>query len=116
MTQPIQLEFDLLSTTSVQFGVGYDADDSHAFSLVAIDPSVESELRRMIDNTLNAQRDLTATPTEYDPANEYHKDDYFLVRLDNPLAAMFKDVHDADNLVVESATLDSPEKHILLFR
>ncbi len=115
MTQPIQLQFSLSSTDAVEFGVGYDSTDGQAFSLVAIDPSVQIELRSMIDNTLNSKRDLIDNPPKYDPANRYRDDDYYLVDLSDPIAKVFKDIHGTKNIITESSTLESPDRIYFYF-
>ena len=115
MTQPIQLEFDLTTPETVEFGLGYDTDEGPGFSLVAVDESVQRELRGIIDTTLNNRADLVADPPEYDPANRYGENDYFFLGLEREEAGVFKQIIDENNLITMSSVLEEYETMYFYF-
>ena len=116
MTQPVQIEFDFDTPRTVEFGFGYDTEEgSAAFALVPVGETVQTELRTIIDTTVNNRVDLVADPSEYEPANRYAETDYFYLDIEREEAQLFKRIIKQENLTPTTSFLDELRKMYFYF-
>lgn len=103
-------DFDINSVRTTEFGVGRDDGDSQSFSLVAVDGDVQSALNEMVASTWDAMQERSTTPPEYDPSEKYGASEYVHVPLNDDLARWVREMHQADNLIIDTAALSDPAK------
>ena len=101
----MDLDFDIGSTRSIEFGVGYLNAGDYSFFAVPANSQVQSALRAMIQATLDLMSDEAGSPPTYEPSEKYGSIDYCKLALSDDLADAIRGLHTARNLVL----LDAPE-------
>lgn len=104
----MDLEFDLASVQTTEFGVGRDSDGDRTFSLIPVDANVQTALREMVDETWRAMLDSTSTPGKYDPSEKHGGVEYVYLPLDDDLVDSVRDLHQADNLDMHKSGVPDP--------
>ena len=104
----MKMEFDLNKVTLVEFGVGRDGDSGQYFVAVPVDNKVQRALREMTQATWQAMQQDENGPTRYEPSDKHSSVEYLYLPLADDMAAGVRDLHQAVNLPLDSATLTSP--------
>lgn len=111
----MKLNFDFKSVQTTEFGVGRDDGDARAFSFVAVDGNVQSALRQMAEETWRAMSDSTAAPSMYEPSEKHASTEYVYLPIADGLSAPLRELHQANNLPVDSTVLSDPAKVFCYF-
>ena len=69
------MDFDLNAIKMVQFGLGRDDGDEHAFHCVIVDNGVQGALGEMVSATWQAMQNLTNAPVRYEPSEKHSGSD-----------------------------------------
>ena len=102
-------EFDFDQIHIVEFGLGRDDGDGRTFCLIAVDVDVQDALQEMAEATWAAMQELTDTPPRYEPSEKHAGVEYLHLPLADDLAASMRELHEANNLPIDSAALNNPE-------
>lgn len=103
------MHFDLNSIRTVEFGVGRDDGDEHAFHCVMVDDGVQTALSEMVSATWDAMQNLTNEPVRYEPSEKHSGCEHVYLPLEDDLAVRMRNLHKAENLGVDQNTLDDFE-------
>jgi hypothetical protein len=105
----MMLEFDFNQIRTVEFGLGRDDGDGRTFCLIVVDVDVQDALQEMAEATWAAMQELTDTPPRYEPSEKHAGVEYLHLPLADDLAASMRELHEANNLPIDSAALNNPE-------
>lgn len=106
----MELEFDIPSIKETEFGVGRDLgvgrdrrnvrdyETSEVFNVVPIDDGVKDYLHEMITATIDSFEKFTDEPSEYSASERYESQEYLWLPLDNDVAMLYRNLHEAINL------------------
>jgi len=111
----MNLEFDFDNVEITEFGIGLDDVDDQDFCCMAVDDEVQSALREMAQTTWKSMCESTSEPPLYDPSEKYESFEYVHLPLDNELANRMRELHNADDLPMNSAALSDPTKIFCYF-
>ncbi len=100
------LDFDLSDLRTVEFGVGRDMNAERAFHCIPVDLSVQDALREMAEATWQALS--TMEPARYEPGEKYASQEYLVLPLMDNLAASMRELHEANNLPLDTNALNDP--------
>lgn len=100
------MDFDLNSIHTVEFGVGRDDGDEHAFHCVMVDNGVQAALDEMASATWDAMQKLTSEPVRYEPSEKHSGCEHVYLPLDDDLAVRMRNLHEAVNLDIDQDALD----------
>jgi hypothetical protein len=103
------LEFDFNQVQLVEFGLGRDDGNGRTFCLIPVDGDVQDALQEMAEATWAAMQGLTDTPPKYEPAEKHAGIEYLYLPLADDLAVLMRELHQANNLPIDAAALDTPE-------
>jgi hypothetical protein len=103
----LEFNFDQVSTT--EFGVGREDGDGQAFCLVAVDNDVQIALRDIAKTTWNGMRELTNDPPKYEPSERYASSEYVHLPLNDGLAKRIRELHQANNLQMDTQSLEDSD-------
>ena len=103
------MNFDLNAIRTVEFGVGRDDGDEHAFHCVMVDDSVQNALGEMASATWTAMQDLTNVPIQYEPSEKYSGCEHVYLPLDDNLALRMRNLHEAVNMDINQNALADTE-------
>lgn len=96
----LDFDFDRIATT--EFGAG--RRKPVRFFFVPVDASVQSELRAMVQRTMDRMApQLRNVVAYYQPSEKYGPREYCYLELQDSLAEAFRDVAQAENLATDSA-------------
>ncbi len=79
------------------------------------DDSVRAILGEMAEDTWGRMTEISEDPVEYDPANRYGSSDYAAVVLDDPLAEVFREIHETQSFDPGGNILDNPSRIFCYF-
>lgn len=100
------LDFDLSDIGTVEFGVGRDMNAERAFNCIPVDVSVQDVLQEMAEATW--QKLSTMKPRCYEPGEKYASQEYLVLNLMDNLAAFMRELHEANNLPLDTNALGDP--------
>lgn len=103
------MKFDFEAIRTVQFGVGRDDGDEHAFHRIVVDESVQSALGEMAKTTWETMRGLTEDPLRYEPSEKHAGLEYVYLPLDDCLAERMWNLHQAENIEIDQNALDDTD-------
>ena len=109
------LRFDLGNVRTTEFGLGRDDDNGRTFSHVVVDANVQAALREMAQATWQAIENYDDGPSPYQPSEKHGSIEYLTLPVNDDNAASLRDLHQANNLPVNAAALDEPEKVFCYF-
>ena len=96
------------STTVVEFGVGCDDGNGPIFYAVPVDTNVQAALHDMVQSTWTAMQKDESGPAQYQPSEKHSGTEYLFVYPGDELDTGVRDLHEADNLPVDTNALDEP--------
>ncbi|MEW8402410.1 MAG: Kiwa anti-phage protein KwaB-like domain-containing protein [Candidatus Thiodiazotropha sp.] len=103
------MHFDLSSIRTVEFGVGRDDGDEHAFHCVMVDDGVQTALSEMMSATWDAMQKLTNEPVRYEPSEKHSGCEHVYLPLEDRLADRMRNLHEAANLDIDQNALDDSD-------
>lgn len=103
------MDFNLHAIRTVEFGVGRDDGDEHAFHCVMVDDGVQVALGEMAAATWQAMQDLTNEPVRYEPSEKHSGCEHVFLPLEDDLAVRMRNLHEAENLEIDQDALDDFE-------
>ena len=102
----MKLEFDIGEIpTTIEFGVGRDEGMKQTYYLVAADADVQIALRDVAKTTWDAMQEIDNNPTIYEPSEKYASSEHVYLPLSDELAKPIRDLHEANNLAMETTAL-----------
>lgn len=109
------MDFELNAIRTVQFGVGRDDGDEHAFHCVMVDEAVQTALGEMAAETWATMRQLSNDPVRYEPSEKHSGCEHVYLPLDDELAVRMRNLHEAVNLDIDQNALDDTEAMFCYF-
>lgn len=103
------MDFDINAIRTVEFGVGRDDGDEHAFHCIMVDDGVQAALGEMALATWKSMQNLTNDPFRYEPSEKYSGCEHVYLPLDDDLAVRMRNLHEAVNLDIDQDALDNTE-------
>lgn len=103
------LDFDFSQVRTAEFGLGRDDGDERTFCQIAVDGDVQDALQEMAEATWAAMQELTDVPPRYEPSEKHAGIEYLHLPLADDLAASMRQLHEANNLPIDTAALDNTE-------
>jgi len=97
----MNLDFDLDRIVATEFGAGRQKPTR--FFFVPVDGRVQLELRAMVRRTMDRMIPQIRTAGYFQPSEKYGAREYCYLELQDPLAEVFRDVAQAENLTTDSA-------------
>jgi len=101
-------DFDFNTVASVEFGVGLDETDKESFRLITVDGDVQIALQEMATATVNAMKEVSDDPSQYVPSEKYASREHVVLDLEDELSQQLRQLHRANNLLVDSGVLADP--------
>lgn len=101
-----EMDFNLNEIQTVEFGVGRDDGDEHAFHCVMVDPNVQTALGEMATFTHDLMLQESDESTLYTASEKYASSERIHIPLDDDLAIRLRNLHKAENLDVDQKALD----------
>src|SRR5438128_115843 len=111
----MRLQFDLQSVKTTEFGIGRDDGDARVFAYIAVDKSVQSALREMAEETWRATGKSSEAPPRYEPSEKHGSTECVYLPVTDDLSAPLRDLHNANNLPMDSTALSDPAKVFCYF-
>ena len=102
----MNLDFDISKVRVTEFGVGRDDGEEQTFVAVPVDAQVQRELQGMMRATWKGMQKDEEGPAKYEPSEKHASTEYLYLPLDDDLAAPIRDLHQAQNLSIDSSALD----------
>ncbi|MGH7307081.1 MAG: Kiwa anti-phage protein KwaB-like domain-containing protein [Candidatus Rokuibacteriota bacterium] len=109
------LAFNLRNVRVTEFGVGRDDEEGQTFHLVPVDADVQAALQEMVAATWSAMRELSDDPPRYEPSEKHASSEYVYLPIGDDLAEPLRQLHEANNLAVDSAALSDHAKVFCYF-
>lgn len=109
------MDFNLTAIQTVEFGVGRDDGDEHAFHCVMVDNAVQRALGEMAAETWAAMRQLTNDPFRYEPSEKHSGCEHVYLPLDDDMALRMRNLHEAINLDIDQNALDDTDAMFCYF-
>ena len=88
------MDFNFGGIRQTKFGVGIKQRGEMILYAVGPDDSVRATLQEMAADTWDRMTEIDEDPVAYDPANRYGGSDHLAVMLDDPLAEVFREMHE----------------------
>ena len=104
------MDFDFGEIRQTRFGVGIKQGGEMRLYGVGPDDSVRATLGEMAEDTWNRMAETDEDPVEYDPASTYDGSDYLAVMLDDPLAEVFREIHETQTFEPGGNILENPAR------
>ena len=104
----MKLSFDSNNVTVTEFGVGQDNGDEYVFALVPVNADVQTALCDMAEETCHAMRQHSEGAIQYEPSEKYDSTEYLYLATDDPMAVSLRNLHDSENLPIQSSALADP--------
>jgi len=99
------MNFDFDNIQIVEFGVGRDDGDNHAFHCVIVGNPVQAALGEMACSTWESMQRENADPPRYNPAEKHAAIEHLMLPLDDELAVRMNALHAAQNLDIDQDAL-----------
>ena len=109
------VEFDLDSVVTTEFGVGRDERDQPMFRTIPVDAAVQAALESMARTTTEKMDAFENGSTVYSPAEKHAPTEYLVVPAGDEMESAIRAQHNAENLPLEVAALDEPERMLSYF-
>ncbi|MDX9708884.1 MAG: DUF4868 domain-containing protein [Trichloromonas sp.] len=109
------LNFDFGQIASAEFGIGRDNGQGRTYSLISVDGEVQDSLAEMASGTWNAMRGMTKEPPQYEPSEKYASQEYVFLPLANVLGERMRELHTANNILIDGQALSEPMKIFCYF-
>ena len=109
------MDFNLDAICMVEFGVGRDDGDERTFHCVMVDDGVQGALCEMAAATWQAMQDLTNELVRYEPSEKHSGCEHVYLPLEDDLAVMMRNLHEAKNLHIYQDALDDFEEIFCYF-
>ena len=109
------LDFDLRDTRTTQFGIGRLNGGSRRFSFVPVDGDVQDAIQTMTSQTVRELKKKVDSRSIFDPADKHGKREHLYVPIEDDLAAPLRMLHNAENLMIDSRSLDEPSEVFCYF-
>lgn len=103
----MKLDFDVSKVSVTEFGVGRDDVEPQVFTMVPVDAQVQTALREMVQATWDAMQKDEDGPAKYEPSEKHASTEYLYLPLSDGLATPIRDLHQAQNLPIDSRVLDN---------
>jgi len=111
----MKLNFDVQQARTVEFGVGRDDKRGQTFQLLPVDGDVQGALREMVEATWAAMQEDTDSPPKYEASEKHASSEYLHMALADELAMRMRELHQANNMAVDSAALSDPAQIFCYF-
>ena len=111
----MNLDFDLNDVKVIEFGVGRDNGNVEVFTCMAVDADVQAALREMAIASWTYMNELSQDPQNYDPSEKHAGSEHLYLPLDDILATRMRDLHQANNLPMDSNALATPNEVFCYF-
>ena len=108
------LDFTLDEITSVEFGVGHRLNGEPTFGLIPVNKLATRALRQSLSKTWQGMT-KEEDSKEFDPADQLAATAYLYLDLRNPMASLFRNLQDAENLPGDSTTLATMDRAFCYF-
>ena len=99
----MDIDFDINSVNSVNFGVGYKESSSRMFIELAVGQSVQNQLKSMVVSTT---KDMSEAPEKFEPSEDYTDGRYTFLPTDDPMVTQLSNLHSSDHLSTSDDGLD----------
>jgi len=109
------MDFDINAIRTVQFGIGRDDGDEHAFHCVMVDDGVQAALGEMAAETWASMQRLTTDPELYEPSEKHAGCEHVYLTLNDGLAERMRNLHEAVNLDIDQNALEDTEAMFCYF-
>lgn len=109
------IAFDFSTVRTAEFGIGRDDNAGRAFCCMPIDREVSSALQDMAQTTWKELDEATKHPSHYEPAEKHASIEYLVLPLSNDLATSMRELHQANNLPLNTKALDNPAQVFCYF-
>ena len=100
----MNIEFDTSQIRTAEFGVGQRLGETIQYTLLTADDTVQDALVKEAESALASIGGISANPPHFDPAEKYGGNEYLILPLHHELSASLAELHEADNL-----SLNTPE-------
>ncbi len=104
------LDFDLESVTAVEFGIGLESGGKQEFACVPVDSDVQDALQDIAKDTWRLMIKDQEGPRSYEPSEKHGSIEYLFLPLTSEWATSLVNLHNANQLPVDSKALNKPEK------
>lgn len=104
----MNLYFDLENVTVTEFGVGRDDGNGQTFVAVPVDSGVQGALHEMVQATWAAMQQEEKGPAKYEPSEKHGSTEYLFLPLADAMATPLRQLHEANNLPIDSGALNDP--------
>jgi hypothetical protein len=109
------MDFDINAIRTVQFGIGRDDGDEHAFHCVMVDDGVQAAFGEMAAETWASMQRLTTDPELYEPSEKHAGCEHVYLTLNDGLAERMRNLHEAVNLDIDQNALEDTEAMFCYF-
>jgi len=100
-------DFDINKVKVTEFGIGRDDGDEQAFVAVPVDAQVQTALQEMMQATWKGMQKDEEGPAKYEPSEKHASTEYLYLPLDDDLATPIRNLHQAQNLTIDSSALEN---------
>lgn len=104
------MDFDFGGIRQTRFGVGIKQRGETRLYTIGPDAGVRDIIREMAEDTWDRMAEIDEDPVEYDPANRYDGSEHLAVMLDDPLAEVFREMHETQTFDPGGNVLDNPAR------
>lgn len=101
----MKLEFDLTHIEVTEFGVGREGHNGQSFVTMPVDSSVQQALREMAEAT---REGMDREPEKYEPSEKHAAAEYLYLPLNDEMAGMVRNLHQALCLDIDTSALTAP--------
>lgn len=105
----MKINFDVVSTKLVEFGVGRDDGKNQTFVAIPVDSFVQKSLKEMVAQTWTAMQAENETPLLYEPSEKHAGIEHLYLPVASEMAKGVLELHNAQNLTIDSAALKQSE-------
>ena len=102
------LDFSHSTLRTTQFGIGRLEDTSRRFYFIPAGGDVQNAVWRMVVQTTQVLTNNADRRSVFDPADKHERREHLYVPIGDELASPLRLLHDAENLMVDSHSLDDP--------
>lgn len=110
----MSIEPNLENLKFTAFGVGQGEKSDLALFSVRTEPSVQSALKEMVDNTYHEMRKYEY-PQKYQPSEKHAPKEYLYFPLNDRYSETIRSIHTANNLEIEGDVLRDPNRFSFYF-
>jgi len=104
----MNLEFDFKDVDVTEFGVGREDQNSQRFVAVPVDAGVQKALCEIAQTTWDAIKVRDDEPAKYEPSEKYAATEYLYLPLNDAMAEVVRDLHQAASLEIDTFALTEP--------